>query len=172
MIGNNQEMSIEKKSWYYFRLQELVFDDNNLKPRDKLVYTVINKYADMDSKTSYPSIDTIKEKAGYSSKNTVLKAIRKLVNAGYITKKRRTDKNGRDTSNLYTVKDLGYINDLKKYAKDNKNKKLLNSINSRLNKHPIPTYEEIMNLYTELKKEEKEKKQKSELQKLYEEGYR
>lgn len=171
-MNNNNRMEIEGNSWYYSRFQNLVFDDSNLEPKAKLVYCVICKFADNQKQTAFPSIKTIAKQAGYSSKNTVLKAIRKLVDAGYILKTRRTDKKGRDTSNLYEIKDIRYIYDLIKYAKDNKNKQLLNAINSRLNKHPIPTYDEIMNLYAKLKKEEKEKKQKSELEKLYEEGYR
>ncbi|MFW6026182.1 MAG: helix-turn-helix domain-containing protein [Candidatus Woesearchaeota archaeon] len=165
-------MDIKTKSWYFFRCQELVFEDDNLKPRDKLVYAVISKYADTDTGHAYPSVKTITKKSGYSSKNTVLKAIRKLTDVGYISKKSRTDQNGKDTSNLYTVKDLSYIFNLKKYAKNIKNEKLLKIINDRLKRHPIPTYEEIMHLQSQLIKEDNSKQSQKEMKDLYEKGYR
>ncbi len=161
------KIGIATKSWYFFRLQELVFDDPNLDTYDKVIYAVLSKYADYDTKICYPSIKTISEKASCSCPTTI-KHIKKLVKAGYITKTKRKDKNNKDTSNLYKIKDLGYIYNLKKYAKENENNKLLKIIHKRLKQHPIPTYEEIMNINSQLQKEN----QKNNMDKLYNNGWR
>ncbi|MFW6026059.1 MAG: helix-turn-helix domain-containing protein [Candidatus Woesearchaeota archaeon] len=167
----DKQMGIQKKSWYFFRLQELVFDDKNLNKHSKLIYAVLSKYADYDTNVCYPSLKTISEKASCDKKTTI-KYLKELERAGYIKKTKRKRKNESDTSNLYEIIDLGYISNAKNYAKRYKNKKLLNVINERLKKHPIPTEKEIDNLKYSLREYDKEGKKDNELEHLYEKGYR
>jgi len=143
---DNSEISIEKKSWYFFRMQELVFEDQNLDSYDKLIYAVISKYSDMDTGICYPSLNTIAEKAS-CSKDRTIKSIKNLKKAGYIKVKNRKDEDKGNKSNLYKVVDLGYINDIKKLIKEKlQNNKLLTKINNRLQKHPLPEHSELLTL--------------------------
>ena len=87
---NYNNIGIEKKSWYFFRMQELAFEDDNLDSYDKLIYAVISKYSDMDTGICYPSLKTIAEKAS-CSKDRAIKSIKHLKQAGYIKVKNRKD---------------------------------------------------------------------------------
>lgn len=69
--------------------------NDELTPKDLLVYVTIKKYMNKDTLSCYPSIATIVEKSGVS-KPTVLKAINKLQDLDYI----KISKMGRN--NLYT----------------------------------------------------------------------
>jgi DNA-binding MarR family transcriptional regulator len=69
--------------------------NEELTPKDLLIYATIKKYMNKDTLSCYPSLLTIVEKSGVS-KPTILKAIDKLQTLGYI----RVSKQGR--SNLYT----------------------------------------------------------------------
>lgn len=68
--------------------------NDELTPKDLLVYVTIKKYMNKISKSCYPSIATIVEKSGVS-KPTVIKAINKLKELNYIS----VEKMGRN--NLY-----------------------------------------------------------------------
>jgi Mn-dependent DtxR family transcriptional regulator len=54
-----------------------------LKPGDILIYATIKRHMDKDTKTCYPSLDTISRESG-ASINTVRASIQNLVNAEYI----------------------------------------------------------------------------------------
>lgn len=54
-----------------------------LKPGDILIYATIKRHMDKDTKTCYPSLDTISRESG-ASINTVRTSIQNLVNAEYI----------------------------------------------------------------------------------------
>lgn len=171
-MNNNKNIGIEKKSWYFFRLQELVFEDKNLDTYEKAIYAVISRYADLDDKICYPSMKTIAEKASCSV-NKARKCVNKLVKAGYITKKVRKRKKGNYNSNLYQIKDLAYISNAINYAKKNNNNEMLKKINETLKTHPLPTEKEITKIKYEYdRKEENTKSDQYELKKLYESGYR
>lgn len=171
---NNKNLGIEKKSWYFFRLQEIVFEDENLDTYEKAIYAVISRYADLDDRICYPSMKTIAQKASCSV-NKARKCVNKLVNAGYITKKVRKNKKGNFNSNLYKVQDLAYISNAINYAKKNNNNEMLKKINEKLRTHPLPTEKEITKIKYEYDREYKSKTSKSnkqELEKLYKSGYR
>lgn len=68
--------------------------NEELNPKDLLVYVTIKKYMNKESKSCFPSLALIVEKSGVS-KPTVLKAITKLKNLNYI----KVEKIGRN--NLY-----------------------------------------------------------------------
>lgn len=68
--------------------------NDELNPKDLLVYVTIKKYMNKETKSCFPSIALIVEKSGVS-KPTVLKTINKLKDFKYIT----VEKQGR--SNLY-----------------------------------------------------------------------
>ena len=54
-----------------------------LKPGDILIYATIKRHMDKDTKTCYPSLDTISRESG-ASINTVRTSIQNLINAKYI----------------------------------------------------------------------------------------
>jgi len=54
-----------------------------LKPGDILIYATIKRHMDKETKTCYPSLDTISKESG-ASINTVRSSIQNLINAGYI----------------------------------------------------------------------------------------
>jgi len=173
---SNKNIGIEKKSWYFFRLQEIVFEDENLDTYEKAIYAVISRYADLDDRICYPSMKTIAQKASCSI-NKTRKCINKLVKAGYITKKIRQKEKGNYNSNLYRVKDLAYISNAINYAKENNNKKMLKKINEKLQTHPLPTEKEITKIKYEYDDMENSKvksqnKKEKELENLYKSGYR
>lgn len=69
--------------------------NDDINPKDLLVYTTIKRYMNKETKSCFPSINTIVKKSGVS-KPTVLKSIDKLQKANYI----KVGKIGRN--NLYT----------------------------------------------------------------------
>ena len=69
--------------------------NEELTPKDLLIYATIKKYMNKETLSCFPSLSTIVQKSGVS-KPTILKAIDKLQTLGYI----RVSKQGR--SNLYT----------------------------------------------------------------------
>ena len=170
--NKEKQLEINTKSWYFFRVQDLIFEDENLDIYAKTIYTVICKYADMNTNKAFPSIKTIAKKAS-CSKPKARQSVNKLVEAGYITRKYRKKEQGNYNSNLYKIKDLSYISDGLKFAKENNSKSLENKILNRLNEHPIPSKKEIYKFIGNSDIDlEKEKEEKSELKKLYESGYR
>lgn len=56
---------------------------NYLKPGDILIYATIKRHMDKNTKTCYPSLDTIAKESG-ASINTVRASIQNLINAEYI----------------------------------------------------------------------------------------
>ncbi|MFW5787701.1 MAG: helix-turn-helix domain-containing protein, partial [Halanaerobiales bacterium] len=96
-----------------------------------------------------PSLNTIAEKASCSRDRTI-KSIKNLKKAGYINVEKRKDERKGYKSNLYKIVDLGYINDIKNLVKEKLgNENLLKKINERLQKHPLPEYDELITLVYE-----------------------
>ena len=62
---------------------DMTEQNNSLKPGDLLIYATIKRHMDKDTKTCYPSLDTISRESG-ASINTVRASIQNLVNAEYI----------------------------------------------------------------------------------------
>lgn len=88
---NNKNMSNKQ----HVQLPNNMTHNDDINPKDLLVYTAIKRFMNKETKSCFPSINTIVEKSGVS-KPTVLKSIIKLQNANYI----KIGKMGR--SNLYT----------------------------------------------------------------------
>lgn len=62
---------------------DMTEQNNYLKPSDILIYATIKRHMDKDTKTCYPSLDTISKESG-ASINTVRSGIQNLINAEYI----------------------------------------------------------------------------------------
>ena len=58
-------------------------EHNDLKPGDILVYATIKRHMNKDTKTCFPSLDTISKECG-ASINTIRSSIQNLINSGYI----------------------------------------------------------------------------------------
>lgn len=76
--------------------------------QEKMIYIVLERYANNNDGIAFPSISTI-AKSAMCGVTTVKKYIKKLVDKGYITKTLRPKANGDNDSNIYTVKKLSEI---------------------------------------------------------------
>jgi hypothetical protein len=80
---------------------------SDLKPRARLVLQCLALHCNKDGQC-FPAIKTIARECGYSV-NTVKRALGDLVEAGFVVKEARFDKerkHGGQTSNLYVLKDV------------------------------------------------------------------
>lgn len=78
-----------------------IYADEDLPHRCKTVYIYLRDRANV-SGTCWPGIKTIASDLGLS-RSTVKRALRELVQRGYLRKTARYRQNGSHTSNLYTV---------------------------------------------------------------------
>lgn len=62
---------------------DMTEQNNSLKPGDLLIYATIKRHMDKDTKTCYPSLNTIAAESG-ASINTVRASIQNLINTQYI----------------------------------------------------------------------------------------
>jgi DNA-binding transcriptional regulator YhcF (GntR family) len=62
---------------------DMTEQNNSLKPGDLLIYATIKRHMDKDTKTCYPSLNTIAVESG-ASINTVRSSIQNLINTQYI----------------------------------------------------------------------------------------
>lgn len=62
---------------------DMTEQNNSLKPGDLLIYATIKRHMDKDTKTCYPSLNTIATESG-ASINTVRSSIQNLINTQYI----------------------------------------------------------------------------------------
>lgn len=80
-----------------------VFDNENpqriLKPGDKIIYASIRRFMNSETRECYPSIAKIKEKTG-CGQNKIYDAINRLIEAGFIEKKKKLTPSGK-WSNYY-----------------------------------------------------------------------
>lgn len=67
---------------------DMTEQNNYLKPADILIYATIKRHMDKETKTCYPSLDTISKESG-ASINTVKNSIQNLINSEYITVSKR-----------------------------------------------------------------------------------
>lgn len=80
---------------------DMVYADNRLPNRAKLVYIYLHDRMDSEKK-AWPGMKRIGTDLSLS-RSTVKRAIHDLVQAGYIRKEARYRKKGSSTSNLYFV---------------------------------------------------------------------
>jgi len=98
---------LDFRSRKFFRMTRTVVDDESidLKPVDIAVYSVLCMYADNDDTSSYPSVETIANKARCSMR-TVHRSLDTLKDVGYIDIINRQDGRGFKTSNQYILLDV------------------------------------------------------------------
>lgn len=72
---------------------------------EKMVYCVLCAFANSQDGTCFPSYQTIAKKAG-CSRRKVIEVIAALETRGLVEKESQSCRNGRSTSNLYTMKSL------------------------------------------------------------------
>src|SRR5699024_5720034 len=91
----------------FFRMTSAVIDDESidLNPVDIALYSVLCMYADNNDKPSYPSVETIANKARCSMR-TVHRSLDTLKDVGYIDIINRQDSRGFKTSNQYALLDV------------------------------------------------------------------
>lgn len=79
--------------------------NESLSVYDKAVYCILCAYADKDSRSCFPSYQTIARKAGCSRRKAI-SVVAHLEELGLIEKKEQRNAIGDSTSNLYTVKPM------------------------------------------------------------------
>ena len=75
---------------------------------EKLTYVILCAFASNKDNTCYPSYQTIAKKTGCSRRKTISN-INALVELGLVEKVERLNKNGENSSNLYTIKTLAAV---------------------------------------------------------------
>lgn len=83
-------------------IQNDVLENTLLNMREKICFVVLQKFADNETHTCFPSLNKLAAIIG-CSKPTVIKALKGLEEKGLILKKRRKREDGGHTSNLYTI---------------------------------------------------------------------
>lgn len=94
----------KESGWHYTAIENIIIDTDKLNIYEKMTLIVLCRFADIKSKTCFPSLKTIAVKAG-ASKSTVQKSLKTLQEKGFIDiSARLNDKDG-NQSNIYTIKD-------------------------------------------------------------------
>lgn len=86
-------------------VDKAVLMNETLSVYDKAIYCILCAYADKDSRSCFPSYQTIARKAG-CSRRKVISVVAHLEGLGLIEKKEQHNAIGDSTSNLYTVKPM------------------------------------------------------------------
>lgn len=103
-----ENIIIDGYSSYDEELDQVVHKDLFESIHEKMIYIILERYANNNDGIAFPSISTI-AKSAMCGVTTVKKYIKKLVDKGYITKTSRPKANGDNDSNIYTVKKLTEI---------------------------------------------------------------
>lgn len=103
-----ENIIIDGYSSYDEELEQIIHKDLFECIQEKMIYIVLERYANNNDGIAFPSISTI-AKSAMCGVTTVKKYIKKLVEKGYITKTLRPKSNGDNDSNIYTVKKLSEI---------------------------------------------------------------
>lgn len=104
MVENNRAV-IDRRNSPFVMVTRAVINDESLKAADKSVYTVLCMYADNKTAEAWPSRETILKKAGVSD-HSLRNSLRNLSDKGYIEVVKRYAKDGRQMSNLYVLLDV------------------------------------------------------------------
>lgn len=92
------------KEWFW--IDNLLLDEyaKVLGPNAMMVYMALSRHADNDDQTCWPSMDTIAEKCGLKSRNTVAKGIKVLQEYGLVEVQESINpSNGKRLNNVYTL---------------------------------------------------------------------
>lgn len=104
-MSENRDRVVALNTRKYVNIDYGVLHDtkNFGKVYEKMVYVILCKYADYETKTSYPSVSRIAKEC-VCSENTVRSAIRRLEELRLIKVEKRLKNDGKgQTSNLYTL---------------------------------------------------------------------
>lgn len=103
MISNEKdEKLVIRRHVPFTMIENSIIDDERLTCHEKMVYTVLARYANINEKKCWPSLSTISKKA-CTSRQGVVNSLNQLEEYGYITRTRRKHKNGGPTSTLYEL---------------------------------------------------------------------
>lgn len=86
----------------YTKVDNAILDDEKLPRSCKAVYIVLCRHAHKDDRSCWLLVSTIAKESKYAER-TVRGAIRKLVDAGLITRQDRYSNDGSQISSLYTI---------------------------------------------------------------------
>lgn len=89
----------------FVMVDKAVLMDETLSVYDKAAYCILCAYADKDSRSCFPSYQTIARKAGCSRRKAI-SVVAHLEGLGLIEKKEQRNAIGDSTSNLYTIKPM------------------------------------------------------------------
>lgn len=89
----------------FVMVDKAVLMNESLSVYDKAVYCILCAYADKDSRSCFPSYQTIARKAGCSRRKAI-SVVAHLEELGLIEKKEQRNAIGDSTSNLYMVKPM------------------------------------------------------------------
>ncbi|WP_293957981.1 helix-turn-helix domain-containing protein [uncultured Fusobacterium sp.] len=103
-----ENIVIDGYSSYDKELDQVVHKDLFESIHEKMIYIILERYANNNDGIAFPSISTI-AKSAMCGVTTVKKYLKKLVDKGYITKTLRPKANGDNDSNIYNVKNLSEI---------------------------------------------------------------
>lgn len=98
-----RESTRNSKMAPFTMVDKAVLMDESLSVYDKMVYCILCAYADKDSRSCFPSYQTIARKAGCSRRKAI-SVVAHLEELSLIEKKEQRNSIGDNTSNLYTVK--------------------------------------------------------------------
>lgn len=84
-----------------------ILNIKELSPVERLTYIVLEKFANNETKKSFPSLDTIAELTGTTRKTTI-KCLKKLQDTNLISVEERYHESGSRNSNLYTLHDFDH----------------------------------------------------------------
>ncbi|MGH0422148.1 MULTISPECIES: helix-turn-helix domain-containing protein [Bacillus cereus group] len=104
-MSENRDRVVALNTRKYVNIDYGVLHDtkNFGKVYEKMVYVILCKYADYETKTSYPSVSRIAKEC-VCSENTVRSAIRRLEELRLVKVEKRIRDDGKgQTSNLYTL---------------------------------------------------------------------
>ncbi|HDR7641354.1 TPA: helix-turn-helix domain-containing protein [Bacillus wiedmannii] len=104
-MNENRDRVVSLNSRKYVNIDYGVLHDTKVfrKVYEKMVYIILCKYADYETKTSYPSVSRIAKEC-MCSENTVRAAIRRLEELRLVKVEKRIRNDGKgQTSNLYTM---------------------------------------------------------------------
>ena len=90
----------------YVKVPTKIILEENLSAREKIILVYLMARSG-NKKQCFPSI-SLKAKENRVAESTVINALKKLEERGFITKTHRHSANGGNTSNLYTVKNDAY----------------------------------------------------------------
>lgn len=102
-IETDEGAEIEAELGRFAMTPEWVLFSETLSDRAVRLYGVLHRYADKETGRAFPARRTLAGRLSCSV-DSVDRALRELVAAGAVTKRRRLDVKGDQTSNLYTVR--------------------------------------------------------------------